>query len=92
MTTKNLALLFATVVLVSACGGGGGDDVAAAPPAAPAPPPAAAMVPEAVSASVATFIGYLSSLVGLADNTTEPLDLSLVNPPVTDTAEPTALP
>ena len=91
MTTKNLALLFATVALVSACGGGGGDDVAAAPPAAPAPP-AVASVPEAVSASVATFIGYLSSLVGLADNTTEALDLSLVTPPVSDTAEPTALP
>ena len=91
MTTKNLALLFATVALVSACGGGGDDDVAATPPAAPAPP-AVASVPEAVSASVATFIGYLSSLVGLSDDSSEPLDLAAVNPPVTDIAEPTPLP
>ena len=88
---KNLAVLCASVALLAACGGGGGDDPAPAPAPTPVPPPSA-MIPDSVSTSVANYIGYLMAIVGLSDNTTEPLDLANVTPPVTDTAEPTALP
>lgn len=88
---KNLAVLCASVALLAACGGGGGDDPAPAPAPTPVPPPSA-MIPDSVSTSVANYIGYLMALVSLSDDTTEPLDLANVTPPVTDTAEPTALP
>ena len=89
---KNLAVLCASVALLAACGGGGGDEAPApAPTPAPAPAPSS-MIPDSVSTSVANYIGYLMALVSLSDDTTEPLDLANVTPPVTDTAEPTALP
>lgn len=88
---KNLAVLCASVALLAACGGGGGDDPAPTP-APPPPAPPSSMIPDSVSTSVANYIGYLLALVTLSDNTTEPLDLSNVTPPVTDTAEPTAVP
>ena len=89
---RNLAVLFATAALVAACGGGD-DDPAPAPGPAPVPAPApAGMVPDSVSASVANFIGYLMALVTINDDTTEPLDVSGVTPPLTDTAEPSAVP
>lgn len=87
---KNLAVLCASVALLAACGGGGGDDPAPAPAPTPAPP--SSMIPDSVSTSVANYIGYLMALVSLSDDTAEPLDLANVTPPVTDTAEPTALP
>lgn len=82
--TRNLVMLFATAALVAACGGGGDEP-------APAPAPAG-MVPDSVSASVASFIGYLMALVTLNDDTTEPLDVSGVNPPLSDTTEASAVP
>ena len=89
--TRNLAMLFATAVLVAACGGGG-DEPAPAPAPTPTPAPApAGMVPDSVSASVANFIGYLMALVTINDDTTEPLDVSGVNPPLSDTTEASAV-
>lgn len=91
--TRNLAMLFAATVLVAACGGGGGDEPAPAPGPTPAPAPApAGMVPDSVGASVASFIGYLMALVTLNDDTTEPLDVGGVTPPLSDTAEASAVP
>jgi hypothetical protein len=92
--SKKLILLFAATAALSACGGGGHDgpaDAPAPPVTAPAPPPAGT-VPDAVNGSVAVFIGYLLALVGLADDTSEPLDVSSVTPPTSDTAEPGPLP
>lgn len=89
---RNLAMLFATAVLVAACGGGD-DEPAPAPAPTPAPAPApSGMVPDSVNATVASFIGYLMALVTTNDDTTEPLDISAVNPPLSDTTEASALP
>jgi hypothetical protein len=90
---RQLAVLFASAAMLAACGGGGGDDPAPAPVPPPAPAPApVGMVPDSVNASIANFIGYLASLVTVSDDTTEPLDVSAVNPPLSETAEVTALP
>jgi hypothetical protein len=92
--SKTLILLFAAAAALSACGGGGHDGPAEAPapPVTVPAPPAVGMVPEAVNGSVATFIGYLLALTGLADDSSEPLDVSSVSPPTTETAEPSPLP
>ena len=77
-----LGVLCAAVVL-TACGGG--DD-------APAPPPAATVeVPGSASASVDGFIAYLKELVASAADMLEPVDVSAVTPPASETTEPAAV-
>jgi hypothetical protein len=79
-----LAALGATAMLV-ACGGGGSDD---SPPPAP---PATAEVPGSASASVDGLIAYLKELVASAADMLEPVDVSAVTPPASETAEPTVV-
>jgi hypothetical protein len=71
-----LALVGAAVVL-AACGGG--DDT---------PPPVTSQVPASASASVGGFIAYLQALVVAMADTLEPVDVSAVTPPTSDTTEP----
>ncbi len=65
--------------VMSACGGG--DDT-------PAPPPVTSEVPASASASTGGFIDYLKRLVASAADTFEPVDVSAVTPPTSETAEP----
>jgi len=76
-----LAALFATVLL-TACGGGGGSDNT------PAPPAATAEVPGSASASVDGLVTYLKVLIASAADMLEPVDVSGVTPPGSDTTEP----
>ena len=73
-----LGVLCAAVMLV-ACGGG--DD-------APPPPAATAEVPGSASASVDGFVAYLKELVASAADMLEPVDVSAVTPPGSETTEP----
>jgi hypothetical protein len=74
----------ATAGLLAACGG---DDFQN--------PPATSQVPASASASIDGFIAYLKQLVAtdptVAD-TLEPVDTSMVTPPVDETSEPQAVP
>ena len=72
-----IAMSMATVL--TACGGG--DDT-------PAPPPVTTEVPASASASVGGFVSYLKLLVVAMADTLEPVDVSAVTPPTTDTNEP----
>jgi hypothetical protein len=73
-----VALCAATMLI--ACGGG--DDNP------PPTPPATAEVPGSASASVDGFIAYLKELVASAADMLEPVDVSTVAPPGSETAEP----
>lgn len=64
---------------LSACGGG--DD-------GPAPVPPTTEVPASASASVDGFISYLKTLVVASADTLEPVDVSAVTPPASETDEP----
>ena len=67
--------------MLAACGGG--DE-------APPPPPAAtAQVPGSASGSVDGLVAYLKELVASAADMLEPVDVSAVTPPGSETAEPT---
>jgi hypothetical protein len=68
--------------LLAACGGGGGDS----PP--PPTPPATVEVPASASASVDGFVAYLKELVASAADMLEPVDVSAVTPPGSETTEP----
>ena len=77
---KPLLGVLCAAVMLAACGGG--DD-------APAPPPAATVeVPGSASASVDGFIAYLKELVASAADMLEPVDVSAVTPPASETTEP----
>ena len=78
---KSLFLAFCTAAVLSGCGGG--DD------SAPPTPAATAAVPASASLSVDGFIGYMKALVASAADTLEPVDVSAVTPPTSDTTEPT---
>ena len=71
--------------MLGACGGGGGDE---SPPATPA---ATVEVPGSASASVDGLIAYLKELVVSAADMLEPVDVSAVTPPGSETTEPTAV-
>jgi hypothetical protein len=73
--------LLCAVVLLAACGGGGDDN----------PPPATSEVPASASASVDGFISYLKALVASVAEMLEPVDVSAVTPPASETAEPTTV-
>lgn len=65
--------------VLAACGGG--DD-------APAPPPVTSEVPASASATTGGFIDYLKQLVVAAADTLEPVDVSAVTPPTSESADP----
>lgn len=68
--------------MLAACGGGGDDS----PPPAP---PATVEVPGSASTSVGGLIAYLKELVASAADMLEPVDVSAVTPPGSETTEPT---
>lgn len=70
--------------MLSACGGGGDDSP-------PPTPPATVEVPGSASASVDGLIAYLKELVASAADMLEPVDVSAVTPPGSETAEPTTV-
>ena len=74
-----LGVLCAAAMLV-ACGGGGDD--------AAAPPAATAEVPGSASGSVDGLVAYLKKLIASAADMLEPVDVSAVTPPGSETAEP----
>lgn len=71
-----ISALLAAAVL-SACGGG--DD---------GPPPATEQVPNSASQSVAGFVDYLKRLVVASADMLEPVDVSSVTPPTSDSTDP----
>lgn len=70
---------------LAACGGGGMDD--APPPVQPSAPPGDA-VPASASQSIGGYIGYLTQLVKVQLDTAQPVDVSQVTPPTSETAGP----
>ncbi len=80
-----LGALCAAVMLIACGGGGGGDD------SPPPTPPATVEVPGSASASVDGLIAYLKELVALAADMLEPVDISAVTPPGSETTEPTSV-
>ena len=79
MMNHRLSILLAAAALLAACGGGGGGA-----------PPLAHDVPASALASPAAFTSWASGV--RADNTAEPLVLTQLDPPTSDTAEPAPLP
>jgi len=75
-----------TSVMLVACGGGGGSD-----DSPPPTPPATVEVPGSASASVDGLIAYLKELVASAADMLEPVDVSAVTPPGSETSEPAAV-
>ena len=71
--------LAATLAVLGACGGS--DDT----------PAATSQVPADASTSVGGFIAYLQALVVSQTDTLEPVDVSMVTPPVDDTGDPAPL-
>lgn len=76
------ALTTALLLGLSACGGGGGDEVVLSP---------AADVPASASTTPTAFTGYVDTSVQSSSETAEPLDLSGVAPPTSDSDEPAPL-
>lgn len=76
MKRKSFWMVAAASVIAAACGGGGG------------PPPATELVPVSASESVTGFVSYLKALVVSAADTLEPVDASMLNPPLDETGEP----
>jgi hypothetical protein len=73
-----------TAAMLVACGGGGDDSP-------PPSPPATVEVPGSASASVDGLIAYLKELVASAADMLEPVDVSAVTPPGSETNEPSAV-
>lgn len=84
-----LTTVLSAVAALSGCFGGGGDDT-------PPPPVTAAdpldAVPASATATVNGALDYLAALTDKPSETREPLDVSAVVLPTSDTDEPRALP
>ncbi len=87
MKASTALLMAGLSVGLAACGGGD----ASPPVTPPVTPPATAAVPASASQSVDGFIAYLQLLVVAVADTLEPVDVSQVTPPVSDTTEPTPI-
>ena len=81
---SSLLLVAAASVALTACFGGGSDDVAAA-----ADPLAA--VPDSAVQSVAGTVDYLAALNRNPSDSREPIDVTAVVLPTSDTTEPAAV-
>ena len=81
---SSLLLMAAASVALTACFGGGSDDVAAA-----ADPLAA--VPDSAVQSVAGTVDYLAALNRNPSDSREPIDVTAVVLPTSDTTEPAAV-
>jgi hypothetical protein len=82
MARKILMTISLCATALAACGGGGSDGNV---------PAATSEVPASASASTAGWTGYMMRLLATAPDDLEPVDVSAVNPPVDDSAEPTAV-
>lgn len=87
---KTLCATCAVVILTVSCGSSSDDSTP--PPTTPLPPNAMAQEDAAASASVAGLIAFMQGmLASLTLDTNEPRSIDGITPPVTDTAEPTAI-
>ena len=80
-TRQTLVLALAASIALGLSGCGGSDDT----------PPVTSQVPSSASDSVGGFVSYLMALVALAPENLEPVDISMVTPPTSDSTEPDAL-
>jgi len=82
---KTLAPALAVVMLTVSCGSSSDDS--GAPPPSPT-----AQEDSAASSSVAGFIAFIQTLIAtMTLDTNEPRNIDGIAPPVTETAEPTAI-
>ncbi|MEP6609270.1 MAG: hypothetical protein ABJA83_11395 [Burkholderiaceae bacterium] len=83
---KIVAAACAVAMLTASCGSS--SDNSSAPP----PPDTMAQEDAAASATVAGFIAFLQAVIAsLTLDTNEPRNIGGITPPVSDTAEPTAI-
>lgn len=91
---KTLAAACAVVMLAVSCGSSSDDSTPPPTTTVPPPPPVDPMAQEdaAASASVAGLIAFIQTLIAsLTVETNEPRNIGGITPPVTETAEPTAI-
>ncbi len=82
---KTLAPALAVVMLTVSCGSSSDDSGAP-------PPSTTAQEDSAASSSVARFIAFIQTLIAtMTLDTNEPRNIDGIAPPVTETAEPTAI-
>ena len=87
---KTLCATCAVVILTVSCGSSSDDSTP--PTTTPLPPNAIAQEDAAASTSVAGLIAFMQGmLASLTLDTNEPRSIDGITPPVTDTAEPTAI-
>ena len=87
---KTLTAACAIALLAAGCGSSSDDS--APPPPAPAPIDTLAQEDAAASASVAGLIAFIQAMIAsLTLDTNEPRNIGGITPPVTETAEPTAI-
>ena len=87
---KTLGAACAVVILTVSCGSSSDDSTP--PPTTPLLPNTMAQEDAAASASVAGLIAFMQGLLAsLTLDTNEPRSIDGITPPVTDTAEPTAI-
>ena len=84
---KALAAACTVAMLAAGCGSSSDDST---PPTSPLP--SSAQEDAAASASVAGFVAFIQSMIAaLTLETNEPREIGGITPPVTETAEPTAI-
>ena len=82
---KSLAAAGVVVLLTASCG-------SSSDPAAPPPVDTMAQEDSAASSSVAGFIAFIQAMIAsLTLESNEPRNIGGITPPVTETAEPTAI-
>lgn len=88
----SLAFAMAAVALMSGCFGGGDDDdpVPVPPPVTPPADPLAS-VPDSAKQSTDGLVAYLKTLAANTSETRDPIDVTGVTLPQSDTAEPSPL-
>ena len=81
---RNALLALSTALLLAACGGSGDT-------AAHAGATVITEVPASATVSAEAYSGFASTLAAQSDDTAEPIDLAMVVPPTSETAEPVEL-
>ncbi len=81
-TISTLVVALAAAAALAGCFGGGDDDVPADPLAA---------VPDSATQTVAGTVDYLKVLANNSSDTREPIDITAVLLPLSDTTEPLAV-